>query len=228
MPRHYFSVGTSLANMVNLETYVARAPHIFPNLLMPLSGPVKTRVGSGLARRDGWVMGAWQWDVLTVTDWRSLIANVMGGYSVASRTLYISTISEDYFYSPFLVVADKPYPADGMEPAIGGHDVKNIRMLLIKAVLQSVTKTANYTVTTSDRLVYGNTASGNITLTLPAAASVTPNTVYSFQKTNASNTLTLDGNASETIDGATTKALTALNSRADLVSDGSNWLSTTV
>lgn len=228
MPSHYFAVGTTLANMVNIETYVAVPPHVFPNYLMPLSGPVKTRLGSGAARRDGWISGVWPWDLLSASDWRSLVNNVMGGFTVASRALYISTISEDYYYSPYLVSVEKPYPQDELEPAIGGRDVRNIVMPLHKGVLQSVTKTSNYTVTASDRLIYVDTSGGTRTMTLPAANSVTPNTVYSFQKTSASNSMVLDGDGSETIDGATTKTLTGLNARADIVSDGSAWSSVTV
>lgn len=228
MPRHYFAIGTTLANMVNLETYVAIAPHVLPANLTPLSGPVKTRIMDASARRDGWVNSLWSWDRLSFADWRALVHNVMGGFAVASRQLYITTIGEDGYYSPFLCVVDKPYPQGELQPAIGGHDVMNIQMPINDAVLQSVTKTANYSVTTSDRLVYGDTSGGNVTLTLPAAASVTPNTVYSFQKTSASNTLTLDGNSSETIDGATTQALTLLNARLDIVSDGTAWKSVAI
>ncbi|OQW48868.1 MAG: hypothetical protein A4C66_05940 [Nitrospira sp. HN-bin3] len=63
------------------------------------------------------------------------------------------------------------------------------------------------TLTEWDDSVDVDTTSGNITVTLPPAASV-PGKQYHIKKSVAANTLTVDGNGSETIDGAATLAWT--------------------
>lgn len=66
------------------------------------------------------------------------------------------------------------------------------------------------------------TGTGTYTLNLPAASTMSGSTVK-FKKTGASGTITLDGNASETIDGATTYAITAQYRSVEIYSDGTNW-----
>lgn len=66
------------------------------------------------------------------------------------------------------------------------------------------------------------TSGGNVTLTLPPAADCTGKQL-TVKKLNAPNTLTLDGNASETIDGAATLALTAQWATRTLYCNGSAW-----
>ena len=68
-----------------------------------------------------------------------------------------------------------------------------------------VSKTASYTVTANDGVIECDATSAAITLTLPAVASATPGATYTLKKTDSSaNAVMFDGNASETIDGATT------------------------
>ena len=82
----------------------------------------------------------------------------------------------------------------------------------------------NDTITVSQAGIVLVANSGTMTLTLPAAANCTGHE-YTFKKTTAAAfAITLDGNASETIDGATT--FTAMDAQYDtvtIVSDGSNW-----
>lgn len=85
-----------------------------------------------------------------------------------------------------------------------------------------VTKTSSdspYTLASEVGLLLGNTASGSITVNLPAA--IGNGRVVTVVKTSASNTLTLDGNSSETINGATTYAMTADNAVVQIV-DGAS------
>lgn len=79
------------------------------------------------------------------------------------------------------------------------------------------------TLITSDYTVRCNAASGAITVNLPAA-STHPGGVYVIKKTDSSgNAVTIDGNSSETIDGATTLVLAVQYDGAMIQSDGSNW-----
>ena len=69
-----------------------------------------------------------------------------------------------------------------------------------------------------------NTSGGAITINLPALAGGNAGKEIRVKLKTAGNTLTLDGNASETIDGSTTYTLTVQNQAVTLVSDGSsNW-----
>lgn len=58
-----------------------------------------------------------------------------------------------------------------------------------------------------DYLTLVDTTAGNATITLPAVASCLGR-IYVFKKLVAANTLTIDGDAAETIDGAATQAVT--------------------
>ena len=68
-----------------------------------------------------------------------------------------------------------------------------------------------------------NCTDGAITINLPAAASNT-NKTYTIKKTDSSaNAITIDGNSSETIDGATTFTISLQWDAFDFICDGSNW-----
>ena len=70
------------------------------------------------------------------------------------------------------------------------------------------TKTSAYTLTDDDDLVLVDCTGGAVTITLHAAATAKQKP-YNFKKIDSSaNAMTIDGNASETIDGATTKSTT--------------------
>jgi hypothetical protein len=85
------------------------------------------------------------------------------------------------------------------------------------------THTASYTVTIDDSTLLGDATSGNITFTLPKAANA-ENFVYDFKKIDSSaNTVTIDGDGSETIDGATTYVLSDEDETVRVHSDGTAW-----
>jgi hypothetical protein len=99
-------------------------------------------------------------------------------------------------------------------------------MSYIKAIPSVLSKTANYTVSTND----GDNTHVNVDATASAvtvtlyAASGNSGKIITVKKTDASaNAVTLDGNASETLDGATTATLTAQYDSATYVCDGTNW-----
>lgn len=87
-------------------------------------------------------------------------------------------------------------------------------------------KTANYTVTASDdcSCILVSASGGARTVTLPAAASAGSGFKVVIKKTDSSaNTVTIDGNGSETIDGAATKVLRLQNQSVALICDGTGW-----
>jgi len=82
-------------------------------------------------------------------------------------------------------------------------------------------KTANYTLTSTD---YTVTASGNITITLPAASSHTGR-IFVVKKTDSNATVTtVDGTGSETIDGMLSYSLTGQYESITVQSNGTQWL----
>lgn len=219
MPTSYAAIGTTLAGLANIETAYGVVNHALDGV-PPLTGLVRRRALSGRPRHDGAINEALRFDVATRAQLNAFMNAVFAGWETPGAQVYVSLLGEDGYYSPWQAYIEKP----SFTVAPGGTRI-GVEFPLWNLALQSVTKTGNATITTAERLVYGDTTSGSVTLTLPAAASVTAYTVYSFVKTVAANSLVLDGNASETIDGATTKTLTAQYARADIYSTGSAWLS---
>jgi len=101
------------------------------------------------------------------------------------------------------------YPPQGAE---GGANIGNISTI-----------TSNTTLTTAHYVVLCNTTSGTITVTLPAATN-NSRRIYNIKKTDSTgNSITIDGNASETIDGTLTKSLNLQYESLTIICDGSNW-----
>lgn len=90
----------------------------------------------------------------------------------------------------------------------------------------SVTKTANYTVVDSDRdkIILVDATAGAVTITLLASATAGDGFRIVIKKIDSSvNAVTVDGNAAETIDGATTSVLATQYSSDNLICNGTNW-----
>lgn len=93
----------------------------------------------------------------------------------------------------------------------------------ISVTNQTTSKTANYTVTTSDYLLTGDTSGGAFTFTLPTAVG-NAGKEFVFKKTDtSSNALTIDGDGSETIDGDTSLTLDLQNEFIKIISNGTSW-----
>ena len=97
-----------------------------------------------------------------------------------------------------------------------------MRAALGAAYVVTASKTTTYTAAPGD-IIPCNATGGAFTVNLPAAAGVVQS--IRVKKTDASaNAITIDGNASETIDGATTRTLTTQYEAVELWSDGTGWL----
>lgn len=89
-------------------------------------------------------------------------------------------------------------------------------------VTSVITVTTNTTLDT-DNTILVNAASGNITITLPAAASKA-NKIYRIKKIDATvNTVIIQPQVSEMIDDNTNMILLFQDSSIDLVSNAANW-----
>ena len=86
-----------------------------------------------------------------------------------------------------------------------------------------VTKTSAYTATVDDNTILCNGTSAAFTITLPASSG-NSGLKYNVKKTDSSaNAITIDGNASETIDGNLTVSLSSQYDSYTIQCDGTNW-----
>lgn len=85
------------------------------------------------------------------------------------------------------------------------------------------TKTTNYTALATDDVILCDATSGAITVTLPAASTMTRRELHIKKTDTSTNKVTVDGNGSETIDSLTTVVLHSKDAFIRIVSDGSNW-----
>lgn len=83
--------------------------------------------------------------------------------------------------------------------------------------------TANKTLDASHHVVLVTTGSSAITVTLPAAANHTGRIYRIFKVDSGNGTVVVDGNSSETIEGATTFTLGSQYAMAAIVSNGTLW-----
>lgn len=86
-----------------------------------------------------------------------------------------------------------------------------------------VSKTAAYTATQDDRVILNDATGGAYSVTLPAVSGLTDKFFYIKKTDSSANAVTIDGNASEEIDGVTTLALTAQNDSVLIGCNGSAW-----
>jgi hypothetical protein len=97
--------------------------------------------------------------------------------------------------------------------------------ILIKWTITAV-KTGAYT-TDYGEVVRCDPTGGGFTVTLPsaAAAGAAGRQIIVKNASSSTNTITVDGDGSETIDGSSTKTIATAYGTMNLVSDGANWLS---
>lgn len=91
-----------------------------------------------------------------------------------------------------------------------------------------VSTTANYAMVDSDLAIKVNATTADRTVTLLTAGAREGRGVILKKIDASSNVVIIDGNGSETIDGAATQTLTVQWSTKWLVSDGTNWIITSV
>lgn len=87
-----------------------------------------------------------------------------------------------------------------------------------------VTKTATYSITASDVTVLADATSSGFTLTLPAAGGVAGRWFIVKKIDGTANIVTIGTTSSQTIEGVTTRQLTAQWSSLMVQSDGTNWI----
>lgn len=134
-----------------------------------------------------------------------------------------STTTNYSFYLP--AVND---PTD--EDLWGGYlndNTTSLDSLLFTAtnwVKRDVSSSASVSTSDRNKVLLVDASGGAVTITLGAAATLANGFCVAIKKTDSStNAVTIDGNSSETIDGAATFTLPAQYSSVILQCDGANW-----
>lgn len=86
-----------------------------------------------------------------------------------------------------------------------------------------VTKTAAYVATNDDDVILCDATSAAFTVTLPPVASSSGLTLTIKKIDSGGNAITIDGDGSEVIDGATTKSLSAQWAAITITNNGTAW-----
>lgn len=92
-----------------------------------------------------------------------------------------------------------------------------------KRKISSITSNTTLTSTDGLEIILADATSGAITVTLPAASSSSGRTLTIKKTDSSTNLITVDGNASETIDGDLTKKIGFQYDFMQISCDGSNW-----
>ena len=86
-----------------------------------------------------------------------------------------------------------------------------------------ISKTAIYTAAVTDDVILCDASGGGFTVTLYTAVGYSGKEIEIKKTDSSTGVVTVDGNASETIDGQTTMTLNFQYSSMRIISDGSNW-----
>jgi hypothetical protein len=115
--------------------------------------------------------------------------------------------------------------AGDLFPVVQSGTTKQVtRVNVAKGIIEPTAKVANYNVTSSDETILGNATGGDISLFLPAVSG-TQGKKYSFKKIDSSsNSVIIDPDGAETIDGAATYSLATQYRTVEIESDGTQWL----
>jgi len=222
----YYAIATGddLADLVNIETLIETPPHALPGAAIPLHPPILRRLANRSLVRNGSIPGVLQWDNALWSGFEALMSALFGGIDGDDvAEIVLSAIDESGHYSPFTANAAAPVQGENYQVATGGEYVTGLTMPLLDCVLQRTDRSANATITASERLTRVDTTSGNVTITLPAIATVGAYTMHSFVKQVAGNNLVLSP-PDALIDNASTKTITAIG-RTDIYHDGTTWKS---
>jgi hypothetical protein len=110
---------------------------------------------------------------------------------------------------------------DGAGNTILAGDINSLQAA-VEAMQDVRTVTGAYTATSADETILADASGGAFTVTLPPAAGLVGKR-FTIKRTSASNNVVVDGNGSETIDGAGTKSLNSQYAFISIACNGANW-----
>lgn len=83
--------------------------------------------------------------------------------------------------------------------------------------------TASYTINYNDGVILADATAGNITITLLPALEMTQKRIVIMKTDASANTVTVDANASETINGALTNVLSTQYAKVEITAYNGAW-----
>lgn len=135
----------------------------------------------------------------------------------------LTTKGDIYVATASATVARQGIGSDGQFLQADSTQTNGLKWASANNNLSVTSKTTTYTVTTSDDVILCSTSGGAWTLTLPTAVG-NSGKAFRIVKTEAStNLLTVDGDGSETINGAANRKMVTIGEAITIVSDGANW-----
>jgi hypothetical protein len=135
----------------------------------------------------------------------------------------LTTKGDIYVATASATVARQAVGADGTFLRADSAQANGVTWASVAgSALAVTTKTTTYTATTSDDVILCTSGSA-WTLTLYAASGNSGKTLTIKKTSSDTNAITIDGNASETIDGVTTTTINSQYETLKIICDGSNW-----
>lgn len=166
--------------------------------------------------------------VASVTDANTFVLH-LGGQITGLTGLVANTVYWLSESTPGLLTATRPttgYHVPVLKTTNDPSIAYLLNMRALPAALPTLaisTKTGAYTLVDGDHIILADANSAGFTLTLPTAVG-RAGLVFHVKKVDATaNAVVIDGNGSETIDGATTRSITIQHETVSIVSDGANW-----
>lgn len=154
---------------------------------------------------------------------------IRGGLAATNGPRHVAVVANSFEgFAADSEIIDMARDADGNEIA---HNVTDSGATLPdtgtghggSSISSIVTKTGAYTATDFDVVIICDAASGAFTITLPTAVG-RKGKLFDIKKVDATaNAITVDGDGTETIDGALTQVIAMQYNAIQIVSDGSNW-----
>jgi len=109
-----------------------------------------------------------------------------------------------------------------------GATIRTIdNIVTLGQLISTSAKSSTYTVTLADRdkLIVVDTTGGAVTINLPQASTAGDGFLIRIKKMDSSgNAITVDGYASETIDGSTTASISSSYQYGEFICDGTRWI----
>lgn len=114
-------------------------------------------------------------------------------------------------------------PKETNDPRHIGIVGRALRWIIGKFKVEITSITDNYTANTINEFIAADATSGNITITLPDAATFKGYYLNIKKVDSSGNIVTIDGNGSETIDGTATKVISTQYDSVTILSNGTGW-----
>lgn len=116
-----------------------------------------------------------------------------------------------------------PLGSNGTFLSADSTQTSGVKWATVSSNVSVTSKTANYTIGSSDDLILGDATGGAFTLTLPTAVGATGK-VYRIKKIDASiNAVNIATTSAQTIDGLTSLVMGSRYDDIELISDNANW-----